>query len=323
MRRFAWLFLLFLAACTGTSETEPPVVVAVATNQAIIFLDAHALNQGRWAEIGRWDVAGTEDLLASGDRLFVLSAGTLFRYRLDGFSLSAVPAPAAALEASWSLGDCQGTALKAGRQDLIVLCQGGAVLRLAQNAPPGTEPVPAPVASFPPETTYALYPASSGDELAAAYPSAGGVVLEIPDLGTNQQIPTNLQVQSLALAWDGQNLGLMASGLGGTQVFRWRQGQTTPERLAEDSQVEARGLLGAAGLWLAYGQGYLLTDSNRAASGQPFTRFEAAWLHPDLYLYLAGDSTFSVLDVAALPPTPLGNLPGAAGIVAITGWVLP
>ncbi len=322
MRRVAWLFLLFLAACTGTSETEPPVVVAVATDQAITFHDAHALNQGQWAEIGRWSIAGTKDLLVSGDRLFVLSAGTLFRYRLDGFSLSAIPAPAAALEASWSLGDCQGTAFKAGRQDLIVLCQGGSVLRLAQNAPPGTEPVPAPVASFPPETTYALYPTNSGDKLAAAYPSAGGVVLEIPDLGTNLQIPTNLQLQGLALAWDGQNLGLMASGPGGTQIFRWRQGQTAPERLAEDGQVEARGLLGAAGLWLAYGQGYLLADSNRTASGQAFTRFQAAWLHPDLYLYLAGDN-FTVLDVAALPPTTLANLPGTAGIVAITGWVLP
>ena len=325
MRRAALLLLLLAAGCTGTHEPEVPAVVAAADGGGVGFYLSSAWNRGETGGLGRWEVAGVRDLLAWGDRLYLLTEGRLVRYRTDGFAADSVPAEDEAREASWEL-DCPGRGLAAGDWDLIVVCEDGGVRRLgllASESEESSAEDTADLAGFE-ALSFALYPDRRAglDRLAYAYARSRGWHLEVagdggePYLSLDRDQPEVVSATALGF-FEGMGLGAAASGGGEGRVY------LLGEELAElaSAGVELHRVVGGGGVLAGFGRGFLLVSTEGGKASQTYTEYRAGWLHPDLYLYLAADERVEVLDVVALPELERRQVP-VPGVVAIAGFPL-
>ncbi len=322
MRRLFLLFLLALAlaACEGTQEPELPVVLLAADDGGVSFYATAALRRGEADPLGRWALSGIQDL-ASGEKLWVLTATELRRYAIDGFTGDAAPPEGDALETAWPLPDgCTGGHLALGAREVLVFCAPERVWRLEKGATSGDEPAAldtAEFAGFSP-LDLALFPTDSGDRPALAYARASGWHFELlgegPPFVSDPATPERAEPLRLHLAAEDGVLWALA----GSELWRF-DGRTLAKKAAA-AEARPERLTGDLGVLVAYGEGFwVLSEAGRFEAAYP--RIVAGWLDPDLYLYLATDDRLLLYDAAGLPLERLGVRP-LGGIRALSGFVL-
>jgi len=322
VRRLFLLFLLALAlaACEGTREPELPVVLLAADDGGVSFHLTRALREGSSGALGRWSLAGVQDL-AADEKLWVLTDAELRRYATDGFTEDAAPAEGDALEAAWPLPDgCAGGHLALGEREVLVFCAPERVWRLEKDAAPDDEPAALDTADFAGFTPLdlALFPTDSGDRPALAYARASGWHFELlgegPAFARDLATPERAEPLRLHLAAAEGALWALAGG----ELWRFDGSTLTKKAVAEEARPEQ--LTGDLGVAVAYGEGFLmLSGDERYEVAYPLVA--AGWLDPDLYLYLATGEYLLVYDAAGLPPQRLRSL-SLPGVRALSGFVL-
>ncbi len=314
------LLVLVLASCEGTREPELPLVLVAADGGGLGFYRTAALREGDAAPIGRWTVPGVVDL-AGGEKLWVLTGTELRRYATDGFTPDAVPSEGDALEAAWAIpGGCAGGHLALGAAELLVFCAPERVYRLAKDAEALDSLTPVDTTDFQSFTPLdlALFPGDAGDRRALAYARTSGWRFELlegsPPFSRDLPTPADPDPLRLYLApTDGVLWALVGGEL-------WRFDGSRLERKATAQNARPARLTGDLGLVVAYGEGYLAWNGARAEE-VAYPAFNAGWLDPDLYLYLATDEHLILYDAAGLPLTRLRTL-SLSGIRSLSGFVL-
>lgn len=314
------LLVLVLASCEGTREPELPLVLVAADGGGLSFYRTAALREGDATPIGSWTVPGVVDL-AGGEKLWVLTGTELRRYATDGFTPDASPGEGDALEAAWTIpGGCAGGHLALGAAELLVFCAPDRVYRLAKGADAGDPLPPVDTAAFQSFTPLdlALFPGDAGDRLAVAYARASGWHLELLEGSPpfSRDLPTPVDPVPLRLYLAPADGVLWA--LAGNELWRFDGSEIARKSTAQNARP-AR-LTGDLGLVVAYGEGYLAWNGSRTEE-VTYPVFNAGWLDPDLYLYLATDEGLILYDAAGLPLTRLRTL-SLSGIRALSGFVL-
>jgi len=309
VRRLVWPFLLLiLAACTGTYEPETPVVLVGAAGHLVRFYDAGALNRGQAAApIGGWDLGeAVLDLGYAGGRLFVLTERRLLRFTTGGFTLTAVPAMAAAKTGEWAL-SCGGSGyLRLGAKEVLAVC-GTSAWRLSMSAAGGDAPESVDLTAYPEWRALALVfdEATAADQLLVLEGAASGAALHWKEATVALGQPAD--AGRGWLFWDPVS-GRVAAGvedaLGGADtLYQWAPGEAAATALGQ-TDLDPKGLYGAYGDWVFFGGNGVLWSggSPKTTKALDAAGVGAAWLHPDLYLYLAEGSRLGVFDAAASPP---------------------
>jgi len=328
VRRGLWLFwLLFLAACTGTYEPETPVVLVGAAGNELRFFDAGALNHGEAAApIGSWDLGeAVLDLGYAEGRLFVLTETRLLRFASGGVTLTAMPDVAAAKTGEWTL-SCGGSGyLRLGAREVLAVC-GDKAWRLSQVATSGAALTPVDLGPYPGWLALALVydKADASDRLLVLEGAASGATLRWKDTEVALSQPGD--VAGGWLFWDPVT-GRVAAGLEDgfedhDTLYQWTPGEAAAAVLGQ-ADLGPKGLFGAFGDWVFFGDRGALwsAGSPKTTHKLDATGVAAAWLHPDLYLYLAEGSRLSVFDAAASPPERLFTRYGL-GFRALSGFPL-
>ncbi len=324
MRRIGFLILLalVLAACEGTAERPLPIMLVASDGSELRFYPSGRLRQGEVHSVGTWSLAGVQDL-AAGNGLWVLTTSELRRYRTDGFTPDVVPPEHENRDAVWNLEtDCSGGHLALGAEKLLVVCPGARAFLLNQNADPSTPLARVETggfAGFDP-LDLALFPSNEGDVLAVAYARTEGWHFELrrgntPILSRDLSEPSTAEPIRLHLDPSEGTLWVLAGrelfGFDGVSLKKRARAQTAhPDRLTGD-----------LGRVVAYGEGYLFLDGT-SRSEADFTDYQAGWIDPDLYLYLASGETLRILDAAYAPPAHLKGLDLGFYAQVLTGFVM-
>ena len=334
-RRLGLLLLLALAlltACQGTKEPEAPLVLATVEGEGLRFYLARALREGDTNSLGAWPIPEIQDAKAWEDALWVLTKNELLRYQTDAFTQDAAPSESEARANSWTLPkSCTKGQLHLGREDVLAVCSSQTVYRLHRGR---LTPVDTSELSTYLAVTFALYPGDIGDMLAVAYALAQGWRLELYDFIESETGETAIALQKeqhaekpqtpehfdLALDPSAPTLYVLATANPEAPALFAYTGELGPPHSPENVRFVDR-VTATMGVAVAYGEGFFVVQGGQLAEVPTYTDYRAAWISPNLYLYLASEDGLSIYDVAGLPPTRLQNL-SLTGIQGLTGFTL-
>lgn len=257
-RLTALLVLLFIiTACTGTTETPPPAVLAVGSGSEVQFFPAY----GFWPASGTVSPLGTWRLpLAAGpvvdmaapsgqSTLWVLTRNYLYVFSTLGVTTRGVgslpPGKTISIGSPNAAADCTNGYLRTGAEHLLVVCSSSDVWMFPYADLPSTlyKNHQLDTSGFPADTHYALLSKTTlGDVLAFLYTSGSKVtvgyyvastalfVTQKLELGFGSQY----QAQGLAILPDtetgsGTLFGLVGSttGVNSSELIRWNGNRNT------------------------------------------------------------------------------------------------
>jgi len=329
---FAFLFLtLVLAACEGTKEPELPLLLAAADESAVHFYLANALREGSEEAVGTWAVPGALDLAARDDGLWLLTEGELRRYAIEGFSETAVPTEESALAGRWALPEaCPEGRLHPGGEDVLVVCAADAVYRWHADTLEAVDT--APFAAFAP-AAYALVPDpdAAGDLFAVAYARAEGwhfALYAFTEDGTleasprySQDLTTPTAPTGFDLVLDPTTPALHVLAAADPETPALFVFMNTLKKLSSPENVRLVAHVTAnQGAAVAYGEGFFALVEGTLYERATYVNYQAGWVSPDLYLYLASEDRLAIWDVAG-PPELLGTR-AIPDLRALTGFPL-
>ena len=303
MRRGLLLFLLFLAACTGSQEPPLPALLAAGSGDEVLFYKASDLQRGLAAPVATWSAPGLQDLAYREGRLYLLFRDRLEAHATSGFSESA--APEDLLAAAPLPGDCSGGYLRLGQNRLLVHCPASG--RAFLLPPDLGSPEEADLTGLEAPLRLALLPQGTLDLLAYMTPGALGFrPAQDPggSPGLEKPLDTPLSQGPFDLLADGSRGRLLGLGATATETRLYAlQGDTLQSRkVLSDFPEGARLALDPVAGLAAYGRGFQVLEPRDSGPQEVFQTFTAGLVGQDSYLYLASGSLLHVYDLFPSPP---------------------
>ena len=289
------LAALALVGCTGTEEPPLELLIAVGTEDAVVFYPA---GTDEAEAVGRWELAAPVVDLARPEgetRLWVLSPDALAAYPLQGSRSDRGPDP---VEPSVRLEpgtDCSGGTLVEGAFHLLVQCGTGVWTVALDN--PVLEAVDTEDA--PEGTRYLLGP---DDRVVRVEPTPGGfrLVYPIGDETLTFEAGNLVEVRGLAAAWADEQLAVaVGDGVEDAAFYLWDAASTDPPRASDPLRgvLEPRWIRSLPNGWAVGGAAaYLLRIKDRSDAARSGAYLDAA-VSPDGYLYLLDAGRLVVVDL--------------------------
>jgi len=297
VKKLLLLALLFLVACTGTSEPPLNLLLAVGDGNRVVFYPS---GPDAAVAVGSWDLGeAVADLvrLEGESRLWVLTPQALRAYPLSGGALDQAPAqPAALVTLDLDPGvDCGQGSLLPGNDELLLDCGGGKVWTVPLANPALT---PVDTSADGPSTLYLLGPE---DLLTKLTPTAGGFELRYPGPGEDYHYSVaTAEPSGLSAAWSSEGVLAIAVDDGqNTTLYTWTAASGDPPKPSGDPLTLSgvRFVLPLAEGWLLGGeQGYALRrpDKPDVVRQKPAS---CGLVDPNLYAYLGAPGRLVVLDL--------------------------
>ena len=295
MKRLLLILLVWLAACTGTSEPPLDLLLAVGDGDTVAFYPAGSDDA---AAVGSWQIgAAVVDLLrpAGESHLWVLTAGRLLAYPLRGGSLSSPPAETQAVFSLELPEDCSNGQLVSGEARFLLSCGNGTAWTVPLNAPALS---PVETAGDDPQTVYLLGP---DDLVTKIQPTPSGFELSYSAAAENRSytITTGSSLERLLAVWSEETLLIAADSGSETYLYRWNLNDSRPPQLVGDP-LELSGIKTIIALndgWLIGGDdGYACQLGDKDVIYRP-TQIVEGLVTPDLFAYLAATGNLIVLDL--------------------------